>query len=64
MKKTNKEQIEAYVARYRKTKNYKRDMAKSLLGKPVRGFIALRGDKDAFIENPVLTDLRQQKGKS
>ena len=59
--KANKEQLDAHIARYRKTKNYKRDMARALSGKPVRAFIALRGRAaGAYIENPVLNDLKQQ----
>ena len=62
------QQTEAYIVRYRKTKNYKRDMARALLGKPIRAFIALRGraarahqEKGGmYISNPVLTDLEQE----
>jgi hypothetical protein len=54
----SKKQVEVYIARYRKTKNYKRAMARALMGKPVRAFIALRR-QHAFIENPVIIDLQQ-----
>jgi hypothetical protein len=64
----NEEQREAHIARYRKTKNYQRDLERVKAGKSIRKFIELRGrakkrysdQGGIFIENPVITDLREQ----
>jgi hypothetical protein len=58
-----KKTVGVAAARYRKSKSYQRDMARALMGKPIRAFIKLRG-QDAFYGNPVLADLKARKGNN